>query len=244
MLPPLRINPSLNPEEFRKMYAKSKVVQVQDIFEPELAEAISHILRTQIRWRLIYQTPEDGVVELSKEQIDAMGTQGIKQRMDRVMELARRSHGYCYSGYHMIGALLEGRDPGHPIHEITKFLNSREFIDFGSHIIGEFGITKTDAQATLFGPGSFLTRHIDDGSNNERRAAYTLGFSKNWHTDWGGLLMFIDKQTTDVTEAFIPRFNMLTLFDGRKVHSVSPISSFAGDGRFSIVGWLRNDPIR
>lgn len=241
MLPPLRINPSLNPETFRSIYAERKFVQIRDIFEQKVAEAILQILRTQIQWRLIYQTPEEGVAELSKEQIDALGAQGIKQRMDRVMELARRSHGFCYSGYHMIGAILDGRDPGHPIHEITRFLNSREFIDFGSRIIGETGITKVDAQATLFGPGSFLTRHVDEGSNNERRAAYTLGFSKNWHTDWGGLLMFVDKQSTDVTEAYIPRFNMLTLFDGRKVHSVSPISSFAGDGRFSIVGWLRND---
>lgn len=243
MLPPLRINPSLNPDALGKLYAKNKFVQVRNVFEPEHAEAISHILRNQIRWKLIYQTPEEGVVELSKEQIDAMGSHGVKQRMDRVMELARRSHGFCYSGYHMIGAILDGSDPGHPIHEVTKFLNSPEFIDFGSRIIGETGITKVDAQATLFGPGSFLTRHVDKGSNNERRAAYTLGFSKNWHTDWGGLLMFIDKESTDVTEAFIPRFNMLTLFDGRKVHSVSPISSFAGDGRFSIVGWLRNDPV-
>ncbi|MEL6245955.1 MAG: 2OG-Fe(II) oxygenase family protein, partial [Pseudomonadota bacterium] len=61
--------------------------------------------------------------------------------------------------------------------------------------------------------------------------------------DWGGLLMLIDKQTTDVRSAYIPRFNTLTLFDGMAVHSVSPVSAFAGDGRYSIVGWLRNDPV-
>lgn len=243
MLPNLRINPSLDPNAFRESYARDKFVQIRNIFESTQAEAICQILRTQIRWRLIYQTPEEGVVELSKEQIDAMGSNGIKQRMDRVMELARRSHGYCYSGYHMIGAIKEGRDLGHPIHKVTEFLNSSEFIDFGSKVIGETGITRADAQATLFGPGSFLTRHVDEGSNNERRAAYTLGFSKDWHTDWGGLLMFVNKETTDVTEAYIPRFNTLTLFDGRKVHSVSPVSTFAGDGRFSIVGWLQNDPV-
>jgi SM-20-related protein len=44
-----------------------------------------------------------------------------------------------------------------------------------------------------------------------------------------------------VTNAWIPRWNTLTLFDGRRVHAVSPVSAFAGDGRYSIVGWLRDD---
>ncbi|MGC6500780.1 MAG: 2OG-Fe(II) oxygenase family protein [Henriciella sp.] len=54
-------------------------------------------------------------------------------------------------------------------------------------------------------------------------------------------MQFIDPHTTDVTGGWIPRWNTLNLFDGRQVHSVSPVSAFAGDGRYSVVGWLRND---
>ena len=107
-------------------------------------------------------------------------------------------------------------------------------------MIGETGISRTDAQATLYTRGSFLTRHIDDGSRDERRCAYTLGFTDGWMTDWGGVLMFLDKNT-DISSGFLPRFNVLTMFDGRKIHAVSPVSAFAGKPRLSIAGWLRND---
>lgn len=242
-LPPLRLNPSLKPEDYIEAYTRDRFVQIPDIFEPELAHALATMLRTQIPWRLVYQTPQDGVVQISPEDAQSLGREVIAQRMQLVMQLAEKNYGFCYNSYQMIEAVIQGRDPGHPIHEVTQFLNSRAFLDFGSAIIGEAGITKADAQATLFGRGGFLTRHVDEGANRERRAAYTLGFSQNWQTDWGGLLMLIDKQTTDVRSAYIPRFNTLTLFDGMAVHSVSPVSAFAGDGRYSIVGWLRNDPV-
>ena len=35
-------------------------------------------------------------------------------------------------GYPMIDAYLAGRDPGHPIHALTEFLNSQAFIGFCS----------------------------------------------------------------------------------------------------------------
>lgn len=45
----------------------------------------------------------------------------------------------------------------------------------------------------------------------------------------------------DVSRAFLPRFNMLSIFDGRRMHAVSPVSPFAGEGRYQITGWFRND---
>ena len=52
--------------------------------------------------------------------------------------------------------------------------------------------------------------------------------------------MLLDEKM-DISKAFLPRFNMLSIFDGRQVHSVSPVSPFAGGARHQITGWFRND---
>jgi hypothetical protein len=50
---------------------------------------------------------------------------------------ARTGFAYVYLGYPMIDAFVEGRDPGHPIHALTAFLNSPELIAFGAAMTGE-----------------------------------------------------------------------------------------------------------
>ena len=237
----IRINPDLDLEALTTQYAKERFVQIPGFFAPETADAIEAVLRTQTPWRLIYADPDKGIEQITREQAAQYGQAEIQRRMSLIMQRATRNYGYCYNGYQMSHARRDGTEPGHPLHAVTDFLNSRAYLDFGAKVIGETGITGVDAQATLFTNGSFLTRHIDEGSQNERRAAYTLSFCRNWQTDWGGQLQFIDQQTTDVTNAWIPRWNKLTLFDGRRVHAVSPVSAFAGDVRYSIVGWLRDD---
>ncbi len=239
----LRLNPALNAAELAATYASDGLVQIPDIFEAETAQAISDMLRTSIPWRFVYQTPEQGTVQLSQEDIRSIGREGMIARMDEIMQLATNNYGFCYNSFQMVDALKNGEAPDHPIHELTRFLNSPEFLGFGSQVIGVTGITRADAHATLYSRGNFLTRHIDDGAKQERRAAYTLSFCKNWQTDWGGLLMFLD-DNQDISRAYMPRFNTLTLFDGLRIHSVSPVSPFAGDGRFSIAGWLRDDPLQ
>ena len=241
-LPPLRLNPALQPEDFATAYRADKFVQIPNVFEPELAQAISETLK-RLPWRLCYHDPERGTVQLSQAEIQALGQAGMAERMQKVMALATRNHGYCYNTYHMIHARSDGSDPGHPIHQLTAFLLSDEFLRFGGAIIDHANLTQVDAHATLYTRGSFLTRHVDEGSNRERRAAFTLSFCENWQTDWGGLLMFLDPQSTDVTSAWVPRFNTLTIFDGMRVHAVSPVSPFAGNGRYAIAGWFRDDPV-
>lgn len=237
--PPIRLRPGLDPAPFAQAYAEKKFVQVPDIFEPELAQALEQML-SGLPWRLTFNEPGEGNIQLTREDMQRLGQQGVQQRMANVMKLATQNWGYCYNTYQMNQAAREQRDPDHPIHQLTQFLNSPEFMEFGAAIIGETGITQVDCQATLYTRGSFLTRHIDDGIQSERRCAYTLGFTDGWMTDWGGLLMFLD-ENTDIESAFLPRFNTLTLFDGRKIHSVSQVSAFAGKPRLSIAGWLRND---
>ena len=106
---------------------------------------------------------------------------------------------------------------------------------------GVQGITKADAHATAYGPGHFLTRHLDYGEDRERRAAYVLGMTEGWQPDWGGLLLFLNKKQ-DISEGYLPRFNVLTIFDIKHLHTVTQVASFAGKLRTSVTGWFRDDP--
>ena len=137
-LPPLRLHPGLNPSDFAKIYAEKKIVQIPGIFEPELAKEIERVLQT-LPWRLCYHDPPQGVVQLTNDDLRKLGQQGLNQRMKKVMELATRNYGYCYNTYQMNEAKRDHLDPEHPVHKITEFLNSPEFMEFGAEVIGEAG---------------------------------------------------------------------------------------------------------
>ena len=108
-------------------------------------------------------------------------------------------------------------------------------------VTGVAGVTKVDAHACRYQPGHFLTRHLDEGEDKERRAAYVLGFTKGWQPDWGGMLLFLN-QKQDVDLGFLPRFNNLTIFDIKYLHTVTQVSTFARLPRLTSTGWFRDDP--
>jgi SM-20-related protein len=239
-MPALRINPALDVAHFADIYAREKCVQIPDFFEPDVAADIERALAS-LPWRLVVQDESGRNVLLTQEQVAAMSNDQRAAMSRGVGERAARNLGYLYQTYPMIQARLERWDAGHPIHALTDFLNAPPFFEFARQLIACPGLTKTDAHATRYGPGHYLTRHQDDGFNKERRAAYTLGFTQRWEPDWGGLLLFLDGKQ-DVAHGLMPRFNVLTVFDGLRTHTVTQVASFAPAPRLSIAGWFRDDP--
>lgn len=244
----LHLNPDLDPRAFSDIYRRDGLVQIPNILPEDTAHALHELLAKHLAWRLVFaeRNPEPGqpdtVSVLTQQDIQALGQDNFQKRMNTVMQLAQKNIGFLYHSYPMIEAILQGWDPDHPIHNLTQFLNTPEFLEFGRQVIGADVITKADAQATLYAPNNFLTRHIDDGFKKERRAAYTFGLTPQWEPDWGGMLLFLDDQM-NISQGYLPQFNTLTLFDGLRTHSVSCVSPFAGAGRYQITGWLRDDPV-
>jgi len=236
----LSINRALDIEAFARRYAEHGLVQIPEVFEPESAAHIESTLRS-LPWRLICQDDSRNNLILTPEQLRAMGGKQLDALEAGIRRRAADNFGYTYLTYPMIEAVLAGWDKGHPIHAVTQLLNSPTFVSLARAVTGCESIVKTDAQATNFQPGHFLTRHVDEGAKRERKAAYTIGFSRRWEPDWGGLLTFLD-ENMDVSRALLPRFNTLNVFDGLRVHSVSAIAPFAPAPRLSIVGWFRDDP--
>jgi SM-20-related protein len=234
----LRLNPALDPGRYRAAYERDGVVQIPDLLAPDAAEALAAVLTDDMPWRLAFSNPQgrQTLVDLTPGVVNPQATAAEVQR---VLQQARTGFAYIYKGYDMIDAYLQGRDPGHPIHLMSELLNTPEFLAFTAGVIGGERPTKTEASATCLRPGDFLAFH-DDSYLGQRRAAFTIGFTRAWRPDWGGQLLFHDGRG-DIWRGFQPGFNVLTLFKAPQPHSVATVAPYAGAYRLSIVGFLRGD---
>ncbi len=237
----LRLNPDLRPLEFREAFERDGYVQIPGLLEARCAEVLANVLEQQTPWALTYFNQEALPIRVEEPEMRQIGPEVLGRRIEEVLKTASRGFAYIYLGYDMIDALLQGRDPEHPIHLLTELLNSSGFIDFCHEIIGGQKPTKAEAHATLYRPGDFLNLH-DDSYKGQRLAAYTLGFTRQWRADWGGQLLFHDRDG-EIVRGLQPGFNVLTLFRTPRPHSVAQVASYAAWPRISVVGWLRGDPI-
>lgn len=241
MLPALRINPALKAADYAVAYKRDGIVQIPDIFEPASAEAVTQMLEQQMDWDIVYLDEHFRGQNLTRADIQAMGREGLRDILLGLQQRAGENLGLLYSGYAMITAIRTGRDPGHPIHDLTRFICNPGFLDFGAAVTRQPAVRRADAQATYYRPGDYIGLHDDTGwETGNRLTAYTLGFTRKWRSDWGGQLLFHDDRG-DVSRGFVPRWNTLTLFKVPRLHSVAPVAPYARSPRISIVGWLRDD---
>ncbi|WP_411289284.1 2OG-Fe(II) oxygenase [Phenylobacterium sp.] len=235
----LALNPALRAADHAQAYRRDGVVQIEGLFPAPAAEVLGAVLERSTPWSLVHSSEAGEHVIVEGAELAEMTQDGLKARVAEVARRASGGFGYIYLVYPMINAYLDGRDPGHPLHALTEFLNSPPFMDFVRAVTGE-PVVKVDAQASHYRPGHFLTLH-DDLGVGERRAAYTIGFTRAWRPDWGGQLMFHDEQG-DIWRGFLPRFNVLTLFKVPMQHSVAAVAPYAAQPRLTVTGWLRDDP--
>ena len=237
---PLKLSSEHNVSRYKEIYERDGVVRIENLFPSDIAHEIYDALSQTTPWHLVHSDEAGKHQYFRPEEWDAKPA-GEKQAVFQGTH-ARASIGfaYLYLCYPMIRAYIEQRDPEWPLHCMTEFLNSPEMLNFTKTITSEASVKKIDGQATLYAPGHFLNVHNDTGDNAERRAAYVMGFSKEWQTNWGGHLLFLDGD--DIEKGFSPSFNTLTLFKVPRSHIVTQVTNFAGAGRYSITGWLRDDP--
>ncbi len=240
MSAPIDINPRLDAGVFAEAYARDGVVRIPDFLTPDSADRLEAALLTATPWGLSLSDAAGQGQWLSGEDITRLGRDGVGRKVAETLAASRTGFGFVFLAYPIIEALLAGRDPGHPAQALVERLNTPEVVAFAAAVTGEAAVTKIDAQATRFRPGDFLALHNDTGVG-ERRAAYTLGMTRDWRADWGGQLLFHD-DAGDVSRGFRPGFNVLTLFRTPQWHSVAPVAAYAGRARLSITGWLRDDP--
>lgn len=236
----LSLRPDHDVAAYAEAYARDGMVRIENLFPDDTAEAIYNVLTQATPWRVVHSDTQGKHKYYRQHEWGAMPAAERQGVINQVLTRARDGFAYLYTCYPMIDAYIDGEDPGWPLHAMTEFLNTPDMLGFTKAITNELTAIKHDAQATLYSRGHFLNTHNDTGDTGERRAAYVMGFTKNWRADWGGQLLFLDGE--DTSSGFCPSFNSLSLFKVPRQHVVTQVTNFAGAGRYSITGWLRDDP--
>lgn len=234
------LNPALDHAAVAAAFAADGRVQVRDVLTPDAADNLHAVLERGTDWGLGWAAAGESGNALRGAALRATSPQD-RTRLGEAAALAARQgrFGFIYGRYPMVEAYTQQWDAGHPLDLLLEHLNSPDMLDFVRTVTGIPELVKADAQATLFAPGHFLTRHDDSDVAEGRRVAYVLNLTRDWQPDWGGYLLFFDADG-DVTAGFRPRFNTLNLFRVPQSHNVSYVPPFAPVGRFAVTGWFRD----
>lgn len=241
LIPLFDLSPSLDRRKLAEHFAKQRRVQIPDFLTRESALTIHRILSRETPWGLAWQAGTDGPHHLKQQQLRAL-TPAERQGIARKVEAAcnRRDYAFLYAQYPMLDAYLQKWAEGSPHDLLLEHVNDDPLMNLVREITGLPELLKADAQATLYGPGHFLASHDDSHKEEGWRVAYVMNFcAEVWRPEWGGYLMFHDKEG-DLVSGFKPRFNALNLFLVPQSHSVSFVPSFAPVARFAITGWFRD----
>jgi len=208
---------------------------INNFFTKKFSDDIYHSLDKGVNWDIAHYSNNKGH-KLTFEEIKKTSDGEIKRKILEIQNCKPNEYQFLYHTYMIVTAYLEGRNPGHLLHYFLEFVNSQEFLSLIRQITGCKNIRKMDAQATYYAKGDFLREHNDADSVEGRRFAYVLNMTKNWTPDWGGILQFT--KDDKIIESFVPSYNRLVIFEVPQNHLVSQVTSFAGEKRLSIAGWM------
>ena len=234
------LNPDLNRQRLREEYEVDGRIRISDFLNPEVTHKIRRYCLDEDPFEVVYFA--DGKSRVASQ--TEMANLDEKQKNALNLEItSAASHGvgFLYCGY-----MMRRSQPGDNkklkfLSEVFEYFNSDHMLEFIADVTGADNLLSTDCQYTRYTPGHFLTRHRDVVTEAQRRVAYVLGVSENWHPDWGGLLQFFEEDGT-ARESWIPKFNCLSLFHVKHIHSVTFVTPFAQEPRVSLTGWFRSTP--
>lgn len=239
--PLIQIDPSLDRGRLAAEFKKIGRLQIRDVLTLQSARSLRDMLQTGTPWGMSWQAADDGPHHIRAAELARLTPQASAAIQSKLLGAARgEDYAFAFAAYPLVQAYLERWSPGSPQEQTLEQINSAPFLDFMREVTGISALVKADAQATLYGPGHFLSHHDDSEEERGRRVAYVLNLTiDEWRPEWGGYLNFFD-ESWDVIQAFAPRFNSLNLFRVPQLHSVGHVAPFAPNGRYAITGWARD----
>jgi Rps23 Pro-64 3,4-dihydroxylase Tpa1-like proline 4-hydroxylase len=235
------LNPAIDRAAVRAALARDRFVQVDNVLLPQAADTLWQILREATPFGLAWAgegAPTGTMVR--PEQLRQMSPQAKAAMGNGAAAAARGGYfAFLYGQYPLAEASREQWHPGHPLYPLFEEINGPEALGFAREVSGIEALCVADAQATLYGPGHFLTEHDDFVASEGRRLAYVLNMTRDWRPDWGGYLNILDARG-DIVAGLMPRFNCLNLFTVPLRHNVGMVPQFAPLGRYAITGWFRD----
>lgn len=236
MEPRIALDAGLDTAALHGDFERAGRIHVPGFLESEGAQHIHTCLAGDIPWQVTYN--EGGAnYELPPEELTELSPDDRAKFFAQVFIRARSEFQFLYRQVTVHDGKQSCWPSVHPLGRIARFINSGPFLEFARRVTGCQTITRADAVATLYEPGHFLTSHDDKYADRARRIAFVMNFTKGWHGDWGGNLLFIDKDG-HVAEGLVPTFNAINMFRVPQSHAVSLVAPFATRPRLSITGWL------
>jgi len=236
----IRLSPDLDVEALARAFAAGgKRLHVPRVLAADSAGAVVAALEAETRWKTtvaaggtFLELPLDGRVAedpakqawLDEAEVD--GSSPLTQ--------------YIFDTRRLTAERELGAAKGDAADAVLDFLNGEAFLAFARALTGDARIDLADAQASRYRPGHVLTAHNDVSPGKNRLYGYVLNFSRDWHADWGGNLVFYGADG-HIAHGWVPAFNALNLFEVPTRHAVTQVASFAPRDRLSIVGWLRSN---
>ena len=236
-----KINPDLDISTLAEKFRRDGKIRVSNVLSEDFANRVFRCLDQDVPWRLMYYNHQgkgpEVVGRLYPHQLESMDKSQQLALIERVNEEAKDNFHYLYNAYDVLDARRKGQEPGLFLQKFLDFMGSDELFEFIRKISDDQIFNRVDCHACRYLPGHFLKEHVDSSPFEHRHMAYVFNFSEDWDADFGGLTHFLDDQHL-VTDTFIPHFNTLTLFKVPVPHSVSAVSAFAPNPRYSITGWF------
>jgi len=228
---PPELNPRLDRAALAQNFRRNGRVHVPNVLTDASAASLFHALQHETAWTVTLNKGAN-FLDVEKASPEERGRLALG-----AMERARSGgFHYIYDNHRLSRNGEPYGDPHHYLAKVVAFLNAPHVLSFMREVTGLADIAWTDAQATLYRPGDFLTAHDDKTGGHKRLAAYVLNMTPAWRADWGGVLQFIDARG-HVEEGYVPAFNALNIFRVPAIHAVSQVASY-GALRYSVTGWF------
>ena len=235
------LNSKLEIKQLRQIYLRHKRVRVDNFLDPGIAIQVQELLaENSLPMHMVFYA-NGKPNSISAAEFESLDPEEKKILKLEIEELASKGIGYCYET--VMPKNIKNREvsisgQGHDL--LTKVANSfssQETLKLVKQITGNASVKEADAQLTRFSVGHYITRHRDELPNKRRELAYILSLTDGWHPDWGGLLQFFNPDGS-VRDAWVPKFNTLSLFEIQHIHSVTYVTPFARVPRYSMTGWF------
>lgn len=238
---PLMLNPDLERTAIHQQLRDTGRVAIGSALQPDVADSLHACLSTEIPWRLSCydnrREPRERALKLAPAELAAMSPEQRHALQQQVMRQARDQFQYVYQSFDLLEGFRNRENPGMFAYRLMQYFAEDAFFQFVHDVTGDTAINRIDGHATRYAAGHFLKLHGDESSFEQRRFAYVLGMTRDWHPDMGGLLHFLDDRGA-VCESFTPSFNTLTLFRVPAPHVVSYVAPWVTGERLSITGWF------
>lgn len=234
------INPDLNTHALAHSFKTDKRLIINNFLQIEIAERIHDACKTSVPFSLQYVL--DGQYQSKRPtELAKLSQQESTDINNKITTAANQGIGFLYEGYLKSRTEKEHELESNPqlkfLHSVFDYMGSERMLNTIKKITGNQDITGAEPQYTRFTSGHFLTRHLDVVPGRHRRFAFVLGLTKNWHPDWGGLLQFYEKNGTP-RDAWMPQFNVLSIFEVSHIHAVTYVTPYATEPRLSLTGWF------